>query len=73
MAYLFNLLTAEFSARHIRATVESLEARIGDGWPCWSFSNHDVTRVLTRWGGPNPPEGGSHVDKNAWGPASAGS
>ncbi|MGA7216252.1 MAG: alpha-glucosidase family protein [Terrimicrobiaceae bacterium] len=56
MAYLFNLLTTEFSARHIRATVESLEARIGDGWPCWSFSNHDVTRVLTRWGGVNPPE-----------------
>jgi alpha-glucosidase len=56
MAYLFNLLTREFSAKHIRETVESLEARIGDGWPCWSFSNHDVMRVMTRWGGPNPPE-----------------
>jgi alpha-glucosidase len=20
-----------------------------DGWPCWSFSNHDVDRHLTRW------------------------
>ena len=56
MAYLFNLLTREFSAKHIRETVESLEARIGDGWPCWSFSNHDVIRVMTRWGGANPPE-----------------
>jgi alpha-glucosidase len=56
MAYLFNLLTREFSAKHIRETVESLEARIGDGWPCWSFSNHDVMRVMTRWGGANPPE-----------------
>jgi alpha-glucosidase len=36
--------------------VEALEDRIGDGWPCWSFSNHDVTRVLSRWGGANPPE-----------------
>jgi alpha-glucosidase len=57
MAYLFNLLTAEFSAKRIRDVVESLEARIGDGWPCWSFSNHDVMRVMTRWGGANPPEG----------------
>src|SRR5882672_8421121 len=56
MAYLFNPLTTEFSARHIRATVEGLEARIGDGWPCWSLSNHDVVRVLSRWGGVNPPE-----------------
>jgi alpha-glucosidase len=56
MAYLFNLLTREFSAKHIRASVEALEDRIGDGWPCWSFSNHDVMRVLTRWGGDNPPE-----------------
>ena len=56
MAYLFNLLTREFSAKHIRETVESLEMRIGEGWPCWSFSNHDVMRVMTRWGGANPPE-----------------
>ncbi len=21
-----------------------------DGWPSWAFSNHDVTRVATRWG-----------------------
>jgi alpha-glucosidase len=56
MAYLFNLLTAGLSTRNIRETVESVEARIGDGWPCWSFSNHDVMRVMTRWGGANPPE-----------------
>ncbi len=56
MAYLFNLLTAEFSTKHIRDVVEELEARIGDGWPCWSFSNHDVMRVMTRWGGANPPQ-----------------
>jgi hypothetical protein len=21
------------------------------GWPCWTISNHDVARVMTRWGG----------------------
>lgn len=51
MAYTFHLLTDEFSTRHIRSTVEALEARIGDGWPCWSVGNHDVARVVTRWGG----------------------
>ena len=56
MAYLFNLLTAEFSTKRIRDVVEELEARIGDGWPCWSFSNHDVMRVMTRWGGANPAQ-----------------
>jgi alpha-glucosidase len=25
-----------------------------DGWPCWAISNHDVERVLTRWGGDQP-------------------
>lgn len=24
---------------------------MGSGWPCWSVGNHDVTRVLSRWGG----------------------
>ncbi len=26
-----------------------MEARIGDGWPCWALGNHDVTRLATRW------------------------
>jgi alpha-glucosidase len=56
MAYTFNLLSDEFSTGHIRNVVETLQASIGDGWPCWSLSNHDVTRVMTRWGGQNPPE-----------------
>ncbi|HTT11451.1 MAG TPA: alpha-glucosidase family protein [Burkholderiaceae bacterium] len=55
MAYIFNLLSSTFSAEHIRTTIEGLEARIGDGWPCWSLGNHDVTRVLTRWGGTDAP------------------
>jgi alpha-glucosidase len=53
MAYSFNLLTPTFSAAHIRSEVEELEKRIAQsgGWGCWSLSNHDVARVLSRWGG----------------------
>ena len=54
MAYSFELLTEESSAAHIRETVQTLEARMPDGWPCWAVSNHDVQRVATRWGGANP-------------------
>ena len=54
MGYSFELLADEFSAAFIRRTVEALEARLTDGWPCWAISNHDVKRVLTRWGGDAP-------------------
>jgi alpha-glucosidase len=50
MAYSFELLTEDGSARHIRSTVEALEARMRDGWPCWAVSNHDVQRAVSRWG-----------------------
>ncbi|CAM2144771.1 putative alpha-glucosidase [Pararobbsia alpina] len=49
-AYTFSLLTHDFSAAYIRGIVETLESRIGGGWPCWSIGNHDVERVMTRWG-----------------------
>lgn len=26
----------------------------GESWPCWAFSNHDTTRVATRWQKNNP-------------------
>ncbi len=51
MAYSFNLLTAEFSAAHIRRQVEAFEERVRDGCASWSVGNHDVARVNTRWGG----------------------
>ncbi|WP_350015794.1 alpha-glucosidase family protein [Rhodanobacter sp. IGA1.0] len=50
MGYSFELLTDDFSAAHIRGTVQTLEAQMTEGWPCWAISNHDVERVLTRWG-----------------------
>ena len=53
MGYSFELLTEDGSAGYIRRTVETLEARMPDGWPCWAISNHDVARAVTRWGGPH--------------------
>jgi alpha-glucosidase len=55
MGYSFELLTDDFSAQHVRRTVRELEAQMTAGWPCWSISNHDVQRVVTRWGGSAPP------------------
>lgn len=54
MGYSFELLTDDFSAAHIRRTVEQLEAAMTEGWPCWAISNHDVARAVTRWGGADP-------------------
>ena len=54
MGYSFELLTSDCSAAYIRGTVEALEAQMTEGWPCWAISNHDVQRVATRWGGPDP-------------------
>jgi alpha-glucosidase len=57
IAYSFDLLSCPGTPWEIRATIERLEKTIGDGWGCWSFSNHDVRRVTSRWGGEDPPEG----------------
>ena len=51
MGYSFDLLTDNFTASYIKQVVQSLEASVSDGWPCWSISNHDVERVVSRWGG----------------------
>ncbi|HEY0062822.1 MAG TPA: alpha-glucosidase [Telluria sp.] len=54
MAYSFNLLTPVFTAAYIRNQGEEFEARVKGGWASWSVGNHDVPRVMTRWGGSNP-------------------
>ncbi|WP_095012049.1 alpha-glucosidase [Tsuneonella mangrovi] len=49
-AYNFLLLeNGPLSARLIRSTLESWTSKTA--WPSWSFSNHDVVRARTRWGG----------------------
>jgi alpha-glucosidase len=53
MGYSFELLSSDYSAAYIRQTVAQLEAQMSEGWPCWAISNHDVERVLTRWGNGN--------------------
>lgn len=49
MAYSFELLTPEGDPNYIRSTVQNLENKMVDGWPCWAIGNHDVTRVASRW------------------------
>jgi alpha-glucosidase len=49
MAYSFELLTPDNHPSYIRSTVEALEAKMTDGWPCWAIGNHDVSRVASRW------------------------
>ena len=49
MAYSFELLTPDGNPQYIRSTVEALEEKLSDGWPCWAIGNHDVTRVASRW------------------------
>lgn len=55
MAYTFDLMNERFSAAHVREVIERSVRALGDGWPCWSVGNHDIKRVLSRWGGDDPP------------------
>lgn len=48
--YTFDFLGLDFSAQHFKYIIESYERKVKQGWICWSFSNHDVARVATRWG-----------------------
>ncbi len=49
MCYSFEFLGLHYTAGHFRKTIEQFFAASKDGWPCWSFSNHDVDRHVTRW------------------------
>lgn len=55
-AYSFALLGSEINAVTVRDVIETFEAQPGGGWPSWAFSNHDVARVRTRWGGDQAPD-----------------
>jgi alpha-glucosidase len=50
-AYSFVLLHEAFGAGVIRGALEEFERRSPTAWPAWAFSNHDVVRAPTRWGG----------------------
>ena len=49
MCYGFDFLGNDFTAAHFRERIEKFFQVGPDGWPCWSFSNHDVPRHVTRW------------------------
>jgi alpha-glucosidase len=51
MAYSFDLLGPDGTPAHIRQVVEKAE-HDGATWTSWSFSNHDVPRVASRFGVP---------------------
>ena len=38
------------SPEYIRDVLKNMQDIVGDGWPCWALSNHDVVRSATRWG-----------------------
>jgi alpha-glucosidase len=50
MAYTINLLESPLEPALIRGMLSDVFKTLGDGWPCWSVSNHDFIRVATRWG-----------------------
>ncbi|BFM50229.1 alpha-glucosidase family protein [Marinomonas sp. THO17] len=50
MAYTFDLLNKPHSPAYIRDVLKNMQDIVGDGWPCWAVSNHDVERSRTRWG-----------------------
>lgn len=49
MCYSFEMLSPDFTAAHFRKTIEGFQQGAPDGWPSWSFSNHDVRRHVSRW------------------------
>ena len=55
MAYCFDLLGTQYSAPYVHGVLKRFGEVVGNGWPCWALSNHDVVRVATRWGGAAPP------------------
>ncbi|KQB17429.1 DUF3459 domain-containing protein [Rhodobacter capsulatus] len=49
MAYSFDMLGPKFAPAHFRKVLDGFFRAAPDGWPSWSFSNHDVNRHVTRW------------------------
>lgn len=49
IAYTFDLLRCSAEHAPIREIVETFESVVTGGWACWSFSNHDITRGISRF------------------------
>ena len=52
LALNFVLIESGFEAESLRGVVDSTEALLPPGaWPVWTGSNHDISRLATRWAG----------------------
>ena len=50
MCYPFEMLQPKrLTAAALEETFARMAAAAPDAWPCWSYSNHDTVRHLTRW------------------------
>jgi alpha-glucosidase len=55
LGFNFPFIESPFEARSLRAIVERTEDLLPPGsWPVWTGSNHDVSRLATRWAGGHP-------------------
>ena len=52
MCYAFEFLAPDpLTPERVRNVQNAFSAAAPDGWACWAFSNHDVVRHVSRWGG----------------------
>lgn len=61
-AYAFDFLGPLPGAKRFGDILSQWREGPDDGWPSWAFSNHDVTRVATRW---SEAAGGPSLDPEA--------
>jgi len=55
LGFNFPFIESPFEATALRTVVESTESLLPPGsWPVWTGSNHDVSRLATRWAGGHP-------------------
>jgi alpha-glucosidase len=55
LGFNFPFIESPFEAASLRDIVERTEELLPPGsWPVWTGSNHDVSRLATRWAGGNP-------------------
>jgi alpha-glucosidase len=55
LAFNFPFIESPFEAGALRAIVERTEELLpSESWPVWTGSNHDVSRLATRWADGNP-------------------
>ena len=55
LGFNFPFINAGFEAADLRAVLETTESLLpGNAWPVWAGSNHDVSRLASRWAGGDP-------------------